>query len=115
MSLPLNLLIYAAVGSSEWYLALRRTLACARGERALMVSIVFLENILGLWVLASFVRQSDWLVAVSYSLGGALGAFLVNVGKSPATEETKTGTAKAAASCESDSGSLPDAVSPVGV
>jgi hypothetical protein len=114
MSLPLNLLIYAAVGSSEWYLALRRTLACARGERALMVSIVFLENILGLWVLASFVRESDWLVAISYSIGGALGAFLVNVGKSSAKEESKAGAAQAA-TCDSDSGRLPDGASPVGV
>jgi hypothetical protein len=78
MSLLLNLLMYAAVGGSEWYLALRRTLACARGERALMISIVFLENILGLWVLSNFVRDNDWLVAISYSLGGAMGAFLVN-------------------------------------
>ena len=115
MSIPLNLLIYAAVGSSEWYLALRRTLACARGERALMVSIVFLENILGLWVLASFVRQSDWLVAISYSIGGALGAFLVNVGKSPAPAASRIGAPQTATTSESDSGSLPEAVSPVGV
>ena len=86
MSLLLKLLIYAVVGSSEWYLALRRTLACARGERSLMVTIVFLENILGLWVLANFVRESDWAVAISYSVGGALGALLVNT-KKPAAEQ----------------------------
>jgi hypothetical protein len=79
-----------------------------------MVSIVFLENILGLWVLASFVRESDWLVAISYSIGGALGAFLVNVGKSSAKEESKAGAAQAA-TCDSDSGRLPDGASPVGV
>jgi hypothetical protein len=113
MSLLLRLLVYAVVGSSEWYLALRRTLACARGERTLMVGIVFLENILGLWVLASFVRESDWLVAISYSVGGALGAFLVNVKKSPAPEETQAAAAQTAGG-ESDSGSLPAAASPVG-
>ena len=113
MSLLLRLLVYSVVGSSEWYLALRRTLACARGERTLMVGIVFLENILGLWVLASFVRESDWLVAISYSVGGALGAFLVNVKKSPAPEETQAAAAQTAGG-KSDSGSLPAAASPVG-
>ena len=90
MSLLLNLLMYAAVGGSEWYLALRRTLACARGERAIMVGIVFLENILGLWVLANFVRDNDWLVAVSYSLGGSMGALLVNFKKKPAAAAAPT-------------------------
>lgn len=93
MSLLLHLLVYAVVGSSEWYLALRRTLACARGERALMVSIVFIENILGLWVLANFVRESDWAVAISYSVGGALGALLVNAKKpehAPDTDAAET-------------------------
>jgi hypothetical protein len=72
-----NLLLYAGVGCLEWYLALRRTLACARGERALMVAIVFVENILGLWVLANFIQSSDWMIAVVYSLGASLGALLV--------------------------------------
>ncbi len=100
MSLLLKLLIYAVVGSSEWYLALRRTLACARGERSLMVTIVFLENILGLWVLANFVRESDWAVAISYSVGGALGALLINAKKPEAEQETGSDVAAMASGGE---------------
>lgn len=81
MSLLLNLLLYAVVGGGEWYLALRRTLACARGERALMIGIVFIENLLGLWVMSNFVRANDWFLGFSYALGGAFGAFLVDFKK----------------------------------
>ena len=73
-----NLLLYAGIGCLEWYLALRRTLACARGEKTLLVALVFAENILGLWVLANFIQSSDWLIAVVYSCGAALGALLVS-------------------------------------
>jgi hypothetical protein len=96
MSLLLNILLYAFVGAGEWYLALRRTLACARGERGLMVAIVFVENILGLWVLANFVRNNDWMVAFSYASGGALGALLVDFrakSTSPAANRENAGTA----------------------
>ena len=73
-----NLLLYAGVGCLEWYLALRRTLACARGEKSLMVALVFVENMLGLWVLANFIQSADWLIAIVYSCGAALGALLVS-------------------------------------
>lgn len=77
MSLLLTILIYLLVGCAEWYLALRRTLACARGEKTLMVCIVFIENLLGLWVLSNFIRTNNWFLALSYSTGAALGALLV--------------------------------------
>ena len=77
MTLLMNILLYVAVGFAEWYLALRRTLACARGEKTLLVCIVFIENLLGLWVLSNFVRTNNWFLAFSYSAGGALGALLV--------------------------------------
>jgi hypothetical protein len=77
MNLLPDILIYLAVGCGEWYLALRRTLACARGEKVLLVCLVFIENILGLWVLSSFIRSSDWLVAICYASGSALGALIV--------------------------------------
>jgi hypothetical protein len=114
MSLLLKLLLYAVVGSSEWYLALRRTLACARGERTLMVSIVFLENILGLWVLANFVRESDWLVAISYSVGGALGAFLVNFKKTPTGETSFDAKDAKSTRSRDDVETLPAEAAPVG-
>jgi hypothetical protein len=77
MSLLLNIVIYLSVGCGEWYLALRRTLACARGEKGLLVLLVFIENILGLWVLSNFVSTHDWLLALCYASGSALGALLL--------------------------------------
>ena len=78
MNLLVNLLIYLIVGLAEWWIALRRTLACAKGETTLLITLVFTENILGLAVLSSFIRQNDWWIAVSYSIGGALGAWIVS-------------------------------------
>jgi len=80
MRLLLRLLIYSAVGCGEWYLALRRTLACARGEKVVMVVIVFTENLLGLWVLSNFVQTNNWALALCYAGGGSLGALLVALG-----------------------------------
>lgn len=77
MNLLLTIAVYLAVGCGEWYLALRRTLACARGEKTILVSIVFIENLLGLWVLSNFIRTNNWFLALSYSFGAALGALLI--------------------------------------
>jgi hypothetical protein len=60
----------------EWFLALKRTLACVKQERAKLVIIVFIENLLGLVVLQNFIVSGDWIIAVCYSIGGALGALL---------------------------------------
>lgn len=77
MNLLPAMILYLAVGCGEWYLALRRTLACARGEKVILVSIVFIENLLGLWVLSSFIRTNNWILALSYSTGAAAGALIM--------------------------------------
>ena len=77
MSLLLNIVLYLAVGCGEWSLALRRTLACARGEKTILVLIVFIENLLGLWVLSNFIRTNNWLLALSYAAGASAGALIV--------------------------------------
>ncbi|MCL5279769.1 MAG: hypothetical protein M1376_07675 [Planctomycetes bacterium] len=77
MNLLLAMILYLTVGCGEWYLALRRTLACARGEKTVLVSIVFIENLLGLWVLSNFIRTNNWLLAVCYSAGASAGALIV--------------------------------------
>ena len=77
MSLLVNLPLYFGVGVAEWFLALRRTLAVSRGETRTLVALVFCENLLGLWVLSSFVRSNDWWLAIAYSTGGSLGALLM--------------------------------------
>lgn len=77
--LLLNLLMYFAVGFGEWALAIRRTSACANGETSILVLIVFIENLVGLWVLSSFIRSNDWYIAIVYSVGGALGSLMVSL------------------------------------
>jgi len=77
MNLLLAMILYLTVGCGEWYLALRRTLACARGEKTLLVCIVFIENLLGLWVLSNFIRTNNWVLAVCYSAGASAGALIV--------------------------------------
>jgi len=77
MSLLLAMILYLSVGCGEWYLALRRTLACARGEKTLLVCIVFIENLLGLWVLSSFIRTNNWILAFCYSAGASAGALII--------------------------------------
>ena len=77
MNLLLAMTLYLTVGCGEWYLALRRTLACARGEKTLLVCIVFVENLLGLWVLSNFIRTNNWLLAICYSAGASAGALIV--------------------------------------
>jgi hypothetical protein len=77
MNLLLTMALYLTVGCGEWYLALRRTLACARGEKTLLVCLVFIENLLGLWVLSNFIRTNNWLLAVCYSAGASAGALIV--------------------------------------
>jgi len=79
MNLLPAMILYLTVGCGEWYLALRRTLACARGEKTVVVFIVFIENLLGLWVLSNFVRTNNWLLALSYATGAAAGALMMNL------------------------------------
>lgn len=86
MSLPV-LGLYLLVGFVEWFLALRRIRACADGEKGLLVLLVFVENLLGLVVLVSLVRSNDWVVAVVYSLGAALGAITVDCKKKDTESE----------------------------
>jgi hypothetical protein len=88
MSLLPAIMLYLTVGCGEWYLALRRTLACARGEKLILVSIVFIENLLGLWVLSNFVRTNNWLLALSYAAGGSAGALIVAMNGQEKSAET---------------------------
>ncbi len=77
MNLLSNILLYLGIGCLEWFLALRRTLACAKGKTLEMISLVFIENLLGLWVLSNFIKESNWFLAISYSVGAAVGAYMV--------------------------------------
>ena len=74
--LLLQLMIYPLIGFLEWFLALKRTQACISKQKTLLVTIVFIENLLGLLVLQNFIVSGDWVIAVCYSIGGALGALL---------------------------------------
>ena len=110
MSLLMSMLLFLTVGCGEWYLALRRTLACARGEKVVLVSIVFIENLLGLWVLSNFIRTNNWFLALSYSSGAAAGALLVAINSDKATQPTqgtRTPDVETDASATEDSPAVP--------
>ena len=79
MTSLLSLPVYLIIGLVEWYLALRRTLACARGEKKTLVVIVFIENLLSLAVLQNFIENHDFTIAVAYSIGSACGALMVTI------------------------------------
>jgi hypothetical protein len=86
----MNLLLFCVIGIIEWVLALKRTLACARGEKITLIIIVFLENILSLWVLQYFIMSNNWYVALAYSLGASIGAlFVIGKEKKPLSEKEK--------------------------
>ena len=88
MNLLPAMILYLTVGCGEWYLALRRTLACARGEKTVLVSIVFIENLLGLWVLSNFIRTNNWLLALSYATRAAAGALIMTFNSPEKPAET---------------------------
>jgi uncharacterized protein YebE (UPF0316 family) len=85
---PLSAAIYFIIGLITWYLALRRTLACVRGQRLLVSSLVFVEEILGFIVIYFLVVDKNWIGAIFYAVGGALGAYLVNGKKEKTTQST---------------------------
>lgn len=70
-----NLLVFG-IGLLEWLLATTRTIAIIKKKACLVVSIVFLENILSLAVLSFFIKTGDWWIAISYAAGAALGSLL---------------------------------------
>ena len=92
MNLLLSCLLYLVVGFGEWYLALRRTLACARREKVTLVTIVFFENLLGLWVMSNFVRTNNFWLAIVYSVGASLGALAVGMKDTSSSTEKKDTT-----------------------
>lgn len=77
MAVTLSILMYALIGASEWALALLRMLALIRGWRSIVVGSVFLETLLGLFVFKNFVASDDWVIALAYCLGSALGALSI--------------------------------------
>lgn len=72
---PWSLLVYALVGAAEWALATRRAMALIAGRRWAVSGIVFVENILALVVFTYASQASNWLPAVAYSAGAAIGAW----------------------------------------
>lgn len=76
MSLLLVTGMALLAGALEWYLALRRTLACVRGETLTLVCIVSMENMLGFAVTYLFIMKDAWFVAVAYTVGAAVSTYL---------------------------------------
>ena len=76
MSLHLVIIFSLLIGAIEWYLALRRTLACMRGEIAILVVIVSIENLLGFGVNYLFNKVDAWPVALPYTLGAGISTYV---------------------------------------
>lgn len=68
--------LYLGVGLLEWFLALSRTLWTIKRNKLLVPLTVFIENLVGLLVFKTFIEQNDWIIAVCYSLGSALGSLI---------------------------------------
>lgn len=73
----LSLSLYCFIGCAEWGLAVARTVCCARGLAWYAAMIVFVEQMAGLTVLRFALESDSWLAFIAYSLGGALGTFVV--------------------------------------
>jgi hypothetical protein len=52
----------------------------------MLVSLVFIENLLGLFVLSMFVRDNNWMIAVSYAVGGSFGCLFLDLKKETKNE-----------------------------
>jgi hypothetical protein len=76
MSLLLVIGMSLLAGAIEWYLAIRRTLACVRGETLMLVCIVAIENMLGFTVTYLFVKIEAWPVALGYTCGAVISTYL---------------------------------------
>jgi len=68
--------LYLFVGVFEWFLALSRTLFTIKRQKFLVPVTVFIENLVGLLVFKNFIEQNDWIIALCYSLGSALGSII---------------------------------------
>lgn len=74
--LPLLYALYGFVGLLEWSLALSRTLFTIKGNKILVPLTVFVETFVALLVFKRFVECNDWVIALCYSLGSALGSLV---------------------------------------
>lgn len=76
MNTSLLLLLYASIGCVEWALALTRTIFTIRGNYILVPLTVFLETFVAMLVFKNFINTGDWWIALSYSIGSALGSLI---------------------------------------
>jgi uncharacterized protein YebE (UPF0316 family) len=68
--------LYAFVGLIEWSLALTRTIFTIKGNRTVVPVTVLLETLVAMLVFKNFVQTDDWMIAVAYSVGSALGSLI---------------------------------------
>lgn len=85
----LSAIIPFLIGLITWGLALRRTIACVRGQRLLVSGIVFAEEILSIIVLYYLIKDSNLVGTIFYAIGGSLGAYLVSKPEETVKKEDK--------------------------
>ena len=73
----MRIFLFALIGLGEWFIASQRMslIACGEGKKAALV--VFLENLLGFFILTQFIKSLDnWWLASAYSVGAGLGTLI---------------------------------------
>jgi hypothetical protein len=74
--MSLLLLLYAFVGLLEWALALTRTIYTIRHNVVVVPITVLFETLVAMLVFKNFITTGDWKIALSYSVGSALGSLI---------------------------------------
>lgn len=70
------LVLYAFIGFVEWALALTRTIYTIKRNMIVVPITVVLETFVAMMVFKNFILTGNWMIAVSYSMGSALGSLV---------------------------------------
>jgi hypothetical protein len=77
METSLRLLLLFIVGLSAWGLTFGRSLAWDKQRVGWLVSVVMVEEMVGLWAGMWLAREGSWYEAVALALGGGVSALLM--------------------------------------
>ena len=76
MSLPVEILMYFAIGFVEWVISARRFSAQMDFEMCMAPMLVLIEGLLAWFVIDRFIASRDWTIVVCTAAGGALGIWV---------------------------------------
>lgn len=78
MGIIFQILLYLLIGFIEMFIVTARTSLISKGKTIAASSVVFLESIVGLFILNQIVSNlgGNWSILIAYSMGGSLGTFV---------------------------------------